>query len=104
MTTTSAYEESLLNQGRKLHNAWFDGPDMEPRDRMIRMAKVARELHRTQQIDMAPEYTDEMTPLDTRRDELAREGWGIQYYGLISSARTKRFIDRIIELENEAAK
>lgn len=97
-------EEVLVTEGRKLHNAWFDGPDMEIRDRMIRMAKVAREIHRGAAINMAPEYTDEMTPLDTRRDELALEGWGIQHYGLISNSQTKKFIDRIIELENEATK
>jgi hypothetical protein len=65
------------------------------------LEQIAEPVQR--RIDMDPEYTDEMTSLDTRRDELAREGWGIQYYGLISSVRTKRFIDRIISLENGAS-
>lgn len=45
-----------------------------------------------------PNSTDEMTPLDTRRDELALEGWGIQFYGF-AGPQTQQFIDRIIALE-----
>ena len=47
--------DELINEGRKLHAAWFDGPDMEQRDRMIRMAKVAREIHQPRTITTAEE-------------------------------------------------
>ncbi len=46
----SKERDELVSEGRKLHDAWFDGPDMEQRDRMIRMAKVAREIHQPRTI------------------------------------------------------
>lgn len=51
----SARDEALVSEGRKLHNAWFDGPDMEPLDRMVRMAKVARDLHQPRTVTTAEE-------------------------------------------------
>ncbi len=39
-----------------------------------------------------------MTPLDTRRDELALGGWGKPHYAFLDQ-NTKSFIDRIIERE-----
>jgi hypothetical protein len=49
-------QDQLLAEGRKLHNAWFDGPDMEQRDRMIRMALVAREIHKPKPATLPAEH------------------------------------------------
>lgn len=64
----SAREELLVAEGRKLHDAWFAGPDMEQRDRMIRMANVARELHKPRPIT-EPEELDSLPVGSVVKDE-----------------------------------